>query len=136
MGLEQEKEDAMAMVWGTGEEKAKARSSKKEKAADGTDLEFVKGKSGGKRKRGADDDVEFDSDDEANKPKKKTKFQKQQAATAANEKCRSLHMHIDNTTTRNDLRTLFEDYDPKVTIEKYVRYFSRSWDSQNRGCLL
>eukprot|EP01061_Rhynchopus_euleeides_P015998 TRINITY_DN27148_c1_g1_i1.p2 TRINITY_DN27148_c1_g1~~TRINITY_DN27148_c1_g1_i1.p2 ORF type:complete len:214 (+),score=99.01 TRINITY_DN27148_c1_g1_i1:114-755(+) len=106
--LDKERDDAMALIWGGAEE---AKSSKRGKAA------AVKRKRAEAEATG----VTFDSDnEEEEKPKaKKTKKQKKVAENVADEKQRTLHMHVDNTTTRNDIRTLFEDYDPKVTIEKY-----------------
>ena len=101
--LDEEKESAMAMVWGSG---ADATSGTK------------KAKAKQKRKKGddADDDMSELSEVEE---KKLTANAKRKKAAAESARDRTVHLHVDNTTDRNDVRTLFEDYDPKVTIEKY-----------------
>eukprot|EP01060_Flectonema_neradi_P008207 TRINITY_DN15869_c0_g1_i1.p1 TRINITY_DN15869_c0_g1~~TRINITY_DN15869_c0_g1_i1.p1 ORF type:complete len:198 (+),score=64.27 TRINITY_DN15869_c0_g1_i1:55-594(+) len=100
MGFEEEREAAMAMVWGDGNATGKSSKTKQKRKKDDTK---------------ADDESELSEPEE----KKLTANAKRKKANAENVRERTLHIHIDNTADRNDVRTLFEDYDPKVVIEKY-----------------
>ena len=112
MSTKGEKDAAMALVWGgggDGEGTRKKRGGQKRKRVSAADAD-----------EGADV-VHFDSDDEDESKAPASKKARKQKLSTAQEKERTLHMHLDNTTSRNDVRTLFEDYDPKVTLEKYAQ---------------
>eukprot|EP01059_Diplonema_ambulator_P000505 TRINITY_DN10416_c1_g1_i1.p2 TRINITY_DN10416_c1_g1~~TRINITY_DN10416_c1_g1_i1.p2 ORF type:complete len:194 (+),score=79.52 TRINITY_DN10416_c1_g1_i1:25-582(+) len=94
--------EQLSMIWGGGgDEKA----------------ERVKGgKKAQKRKREEVEDIAPEEEEKA----PMTKKQKLKKVSAEGERQRTLHVHLGGGADRNDVRTLFEDYDPKVTVQKYA----------------
>eukprot|EP01065_Artemidia_motanka_P018479 TRINITY_DN2178_c2_g1_i1.p1 TRINITY_DN2178_c2_g1~~TRINITY_DN2178_c2_g1_i1.p1 ORF type:complete len:248 (+),score=105.13 TRINITY_DN2178_c2_g1_i1:67-744(+) len=97
---------------------------------DGEDDRVIGGRAAAKRRRkkkraqedGAATDAApeaDDGDDDFDEPKLSKKSQKRKEA-AEDERSRTLHVHVERGSDRNDVRTLFEDYDPRVTLHKYL----------------
>eukprot|EP00755_Sulcionema_specki_P029680 Sspe_Gene.18216::Locus_6531_Transcript_1_1_Confidence_1.000_Length_1103::g.18216::m.18216 len=125
MGLEEEREAALALIWGG---KTQRKGGKKRERGAGDDEDEVKTDQQSlvkkRRKKGKKDEEDVnaglsDSDDDDDKPKKSRKRIAKERAIS-DEKNRTLHVHLDATCERNDVRRLFEDYDPKVTVHKYL----------------
>ncbi|KAJ9461043.1 hypothetical protein DIPPA_19719 [Diplonema papillatum] len=118
--LDEEKKEAMSMIWGgAGGAGAKKRGGKRAREAEGdADGEAVEPAAKGRKKKGAaPSDGDFDDEEDPRAPlTRKAKARKQRQEDT---RSRTLHLHIDSTSDRNDVRTLFEDYDPKVVVQNY-----------------